>query len=438
MEYKKDTDLEENHLLENGPPQGYVSTEEVYTHSEPVPPAKDAFDGDTLGRIDSIKRCTVRRYKWVEPTFFFFQLAIWSNVPLRNQFVYARLLQKALQDISDVTGVSYDHLTNTIEHGRSFNYTHVVTPGQTNYTNILPYTSQEDFWNHLKSSTSVWIIYLELLTSGIGLVTNLIICAYSDIAGRKVGLALPTISLAAEAVIYIIVSYFHLSISYLAIGHLLEGLCGSHLTLSGTAYAYLADITPEASRTLRFALLNAILLFSCMAGNVIVGILINYYGFTNTYCFIVVLCLLSFLYTMIFLQETVANLDGRFSIREIARTTLSTFKIYSMKRDNVENGRTQLLVLLFLMFLQALLLLGMIDLQTVYLVGPPMKFNSVKLGIFLAVSALANAIGPVLAIGVFRKWVSDNTIALFSSLLTVVGYFMYAFIESPNWLFAGK
>ena len=391
----------------------------------------------TVEDISGTKR--LRKFVLVEPAFCLYLLGLFSIIPLKNQFVYAHLLRDAIDVISASSPIynsTLPNITDRLGHGKPV-YEDNLPPGFLNYTadTHAHGLDHSAFWDRVKQSSSLVVLFLDIVKGVPSIFTNPIICAYTDVVGRRLGLILPCVGLILELTVYLTVLYINAPITYLGLGYLFEGLCGSHPVLFGTAYAYIADVTHQSSRTFRFVTLNALFLLCYTLATLAVGFVIDNVGYAAALWMTVVPILLSLTYSVFFLQETVSNPSATFSVKKIYQSTKAAFNIYAIKRKN--EGQIRLIILLSCMFLQASMLIGMGDLYVIYLVGPPFYFSSVMIGVFLAEYAFANAIGPMLAIGVFRKHVGDIYIAMLGCVLSAIGFIIFAFIPEGNGIFCG-
>ena len=86
----------------------------------------------------------------------------------------------------------------------------------------------------------------------------------------------------------------------------------------------------------------------------------------------------------------------------------------------------------------ALTLMGLINVQTLYLIAPPFYFDSIKLGYFLALGAILNAVGPLLAVLFLQKHVSNITIGIMGSVSGILSFTLRGFAVNDVMIFLGK
>jgi len=136
--------------------------------------------------------------------------------------------------------------------------------------------------NKIQQDSSRLLCYFNLAKNVPALISTLLVCSYTDVVGRKLGLLLPCIGGALKGIIYVVVIYCKAPVSYLYIGAVIEGLGGSHMTMASSAYAYLADILNHDQRSMRFAAVQAVLFLATAVGNVAIGYFISW-GYVHSF-----------------------------------------------------------------------------------------------------------------------------------------------------------
>lgn len=337
---------------------------------------------------NSWKRILDMRPFWVEPAFMLYQLALWSLIPLSNQFIFATVLtERSIANISN-TDVAELHKA--------------------------------------QKEAAQWILILEALRCVAGFFCGIVYLFYSKTTGRKLGLFLPCLGSGIKALTYMAVSATGVSLWYLSIGHLCEGLGGTQLTMGGSAHAYLADRVPQEKRTLRYIGLNISLLLGCTTGNIVVGYIIAYQGFEISFIYTIAAFLVGGFYIVLVLPESLQEeraLEQSFSLMKVSSAKVKALTIFLKKRTLPQHAK--LVLCLIILWFTTMILLGLVNVETLYLLGPPFNFSSISLGYFLAEVAVLNAVGPVLAILLLQRYCSDITVGILASISGIAGYLLF-------------
>lgn len=95
--------------------------------------------------------------------------------------------------------------------------------------------------------------------------------SWSDFAGRRVILIIPSIGMALQAAIYLLVMYLELPVVYFLVGRIVSGLSGDFSVILAGCFSYVSDISDRETRTFRVAILEACLGLAGMLASIIGG-----------------------------------------------------------------------------------------------------------------------------------------------------------------------
>ena len=104
-----------------------------------------------------------------------------------------------------------------------------------------------------------------------GLFVVILLGSWSDRAGRRLVLIIPSLGLAVQASIYLIVMYMKLPVAWFLLGRICSGLSGDFNAILAGCFAYVADTSDRRSRTFRVAILEACLGLAGMFASIIGG-----------------------------------------------------------------------------------------------------------------------------------------------------------------------
>jgi MFS family permease len=206
-----------------------------------------------------------------------------------------------------------------------------------------------------------------------------------------------------------------------------------------SAYAYVADVVPYENLTMRFAILNSIYLLSCTVSGMLSGHLIVGLGYNVTFWMLAVLFAVSSVYVLFAVPESLPDDKRRktLNISAMFWSTVNAFRIYTKSREQ-PRARFQLALLLIISMILSVMLLGMVDLETLYVLGPPYCFTSVQIGYFIALFSLIGVVAPVMAIPLFQLCVTDDIFGIMASLSGLIAFLLQGLATNTTQLFFGK
>ena len=99
----------------------------------------------------------------------------------------------------------------------------------------------------------------------------LLIGASSDRLGRKPALIFATLGLCFQSLAYLLIVNYQLPLQVFLAGDIIAGVSGGIAIILATGAAYVADITPEKSRTVRIIIVEASFFLGSAVGQVSLG-----------------------------------------------------------------------------------------------------------------------------------------------------------------------
>lgn len=116
-----------------------------------------------------------------------------------------------------------------------------------------------------------WTLYVNLAGFGVGMLMVPLLGSWSDFAGRRVILIVPSLGMALQAAVYLLVMYLELPVAYFLLGRILSGFSGDFSVVLAGCFSYMADISDRKTRTFRVAILEACIGVAGMLASVIGG-----------------------------------------------------------------------------------------------------------------------------------------------------------------------
>lgn len=152
-----------------------------------------------------------------------------------------------------------------------------------------------------------WNLYINLAGFFVGLFSVTLFGPWSDNVGRRPILILPTLGMALQAGIYLVVMYLKLPVAYLLLGRILSGLLGDYNLILAGCFAYVADVSSKQERTFRVAVLEACLGLAGMVASIIGGQWLKVQGYIAPFWLVFAVSLCAALYSVFCLQESVVQ-----------------------------------------------------------------------------------------------------------------------------------
>ena len=133
---------------------------------------------------------------------------------------------------------------------------------------------------HVQSLVARFQLYQSLLAGVFSAVVSPYLGALSDRVGRRKVIVFATLGTFCAEVITIIVGTHagEISVYWILIGYLLDGLCGSFTTSMALSFAYAADCTPPERRNVAFGYFHGTLFSGIALGPILAGYLIKVTG----------------------------------------------------------------------------------------------------------------------------------------------------------------
>ncbi|KAI1902871.1 hypothetical protein AGOR_G00020760 [Albula goreensis] len=157
----------------------------------------------------------------------------------------------------------------------------------------------------VETLTAHWSLYISLAGFAVGLLMVTLLGSWSDRGGRRMVLIVPSVGLALQAGVYLVVMYLRLPVGWLLAGRLLSGLSGDFNAILAGCFAHVADTSDPNNRTFRVAVLEACLGVAGMLASVIGGTWRRSQGYINPFWLVLACNLTAALYAFFLVPESV-------------------------------------------------------------------------------------------------------------------------------------
>ncbi|XP_064208925.1 proton-coupled folate transporter isoform X1 [Anguilla rostrata] len=272
----------------------------------------------------------------------------------------------------------------------------------------------------VETLTAHWSLYINLGGFAVGLFVVTLLGPWSDRAGRRALLTVPSLGLALQAGTYLAVMYLRLPVPWLLAGRLLSGLSGDFNAILAGCFAHVGDSSARRHRTFRVAVLEACLGVAGMLASVIGGKWRRAQGYINPFWLALACNLAAALYAWLFVADTVTPDPGaRLFSGAHQRAVL---RLYGRRAGG---GRGPLLWLYALCFLLVVTVhFGSRDLYVLYELSAPLCWGPELVGYgsaALHLAYLSSLLGlRVLQLCLDESWVALLGLASNSAALLVI------------------
>ena len=159
----------------------------------------------------------------------------------------------------------------------------------------------------IQRSTSIYVMYLNLVYSIPSIFVSMICSAWSDRYSHRIPMILANIGCILATLVNIGVSTIRndSSIELLFLSNILISLFGSTSTMFSIVYNYITYITTHENRTLRIGMLEACLLFGSTLGLLSSGFLLELLKFPMIFLLIIGLHLINIVYIVFYVDEVI-------------------------------------------------------------------------------------------------------------------------------------
>ena len=233
-----------------------------------------------------------------------------------------------------------------------------------------------------------------------GLVMTLFLGHYSDYAGRKIVMMPAIASAGIRAFLSILIAYYDANIYYLLIPAFLEAFTGSSVAVVMAVFAYITDISAPERRAFRMLMVEVGLVGGMAIAGTATGAAIKQFGYMTTFLLPTSAHAITTVYVAFYLKETRQIKKGvKFFTLQHLKGSVKLFYPFDGSPMRVKLYLIAVFVMLYVM-----VELGTSDINTFYLLGPPVCFASDSLGTYSTVNTVVRFLGAWAgAVFVLRK-----------------------------------
>ncbi|KAM6945940.1 proton-coupled folate transporter [Aplochiton taeniatus] len=344
----------------------------------------------------------------VEPVLFLSMFALALQMPLTTQYLWDR--------------ISEDLSYNGSKSGGCGNASGTHDPLQ----------------KEVETMTAHWNLYINLGGFLVGLFVVTLLGSWSDLGGRRSVLIVPSLGLALQAALYLVVMYLKLPVAWFLLGRLLSGLSGDFNTVLAGCFAYVADVSDRETRTFRVAVLEACLGLAGMMASLIGGQWRRAQGYINPFWLALAANVAAAVYTYLFVPETVTpDPDSRFLTTRHHRALYRLYATGGDARDSsVPLWRDKLWLYTLCLFLVVTVHFGSRDLYVLFELSSPLCWGSALIGVGSAAMHLAY-LSSLVGLKVMQRCLADSWVALVGLGSNMAGLVVISMASTTELMFTG-
>ncbi|CAL8361406.1 unnamed protein product [Merluccius merluccius] len=307
-------------------------------------------------------------------------------------------------------------------------------------------TSADPLQKEVETLTAHWTLYINLGGFAVGSVVVTLLGSWSDQAGRRPVLIVPSLGLALQAAVYLVVMYQKLPVAYFLVGRLLAGLSGDFNSVLAGCFSHVADTSDRRSRTFRVAVLEACLGLAGMFASVIGGQWRRAQGYINPFWLVLATNLAAALYAYLFVPESVTP-DPSAKLLTTPHHR-AVYRLYSGKGGGGEGGgegmgggggrawRCKLWLYTLCFFLVVTVHFGSRELYVLYELSAPLCWGPALIGYGSAAQHLGY-LSSLLGLRLLQLCLADSWVAIAGLASNMAGLAVIAFADNTALMFTG-
>ncbi|XP_072547758.1 proton-coupled folate transporter [Salminus brasiliensis] len=280
--------------------------------------------------------------------------------------------------------------------------------------------------------TAHWNMYINLGGFLVGLFVVILLGSWSDRAGRRLVLIIPSLGLAVQASIYLIVMYLKLPVAWFLLGRICSGLSGDFNAILAGCFAYVADTSDKSSRTFCVAILEACLGLAGMFASIIGGKWRHAQGYISPFWLVLATNLATALYAYLFIPESVTpDPEAKlFSGRHYRA-------VYDLYTSGGQRGhRVWLWLYTLCFFLVVTVHFGSRELYVLYELSAPLCWDSVLIGYGSAAQHLSY-LSSLLGLKALQHCLEDSWVAIIGLASNMIGSVVFSVANTTALMFTG-
>ncbi|BFZ05847.1 hypothetical protein BsWGS_08886 [Bradybaena similaris] len=285
--------------------------------------------------------------------------------------------------------------------------------------------------NELQATVSTLIMYYSYASSVPGILSGLIIGAYSDALGRRMTLLLPLFGVTVRLIITVFIMKYDLDLRLFYLAYGVDGLSGTGFVVLIAFCAIVADTNEtKVERILWLTIINVLSSISTAASSILSGIAIKELGYFQTSVFLAVLCALCFLIPLVFLRETKPNQEVR--TLNLCKNVRKVFGFFLF--DGTRWHKLTFIICLSMFFFAVINEFGVVAIDTLYQLHRPFCWSSKLIGYYSALKTGGGYFLAMVLMAALKSRVKMEYIGILAAVSQGASFCFQAFVKT-TWQF---
>ncbi|XP_056333273.1 proton-coupled folate transporter [Danio aesculapii] len=304
-------------------------------------------------------------------------------------------------------------------------------------------------YEHVQTTSSYIFLQFNAILSLVSIPPAIMLGSWSDHAGRRSVMALPSVLSLLSGGLLLAVSLLEISVYWILMAAALIGLTGGHVSIFLSCFSYLADLTMGSSstRTLRMAVAESMIFVGGTMGFLLGGFLEQEFGLQAAFGAYIGCHVLVLLYIVLWLRDPSVGKNTRLvpckeemtesgsqedqSRLFIIKYAKMSFKAVFKRRSGQE--RMKLHFLMLCTFINNLVAVGEQSILLLYLMYEPREFTTALFGVFNSARMLLLGFGLLGLFPLLMRCVKEMTLAKLSAVFRIASYVLLA-LSNNTWM----
>ncbi|XP_061198287.1 lysosomal proton-coupled steroid conjugate and bile acid symporter SLC46A3-like [Saccostrea echinata] len=288
---------------------------------------------------------------------------------------------------------------------------------------------------NIQKEAALFGIYTALVSGIPAVISNLLLGTFSDRFGRIFMFLAPTIGQMISKTIILFCVYYQFDINYILIGSAIEGVLGGYLAILMASFSYIADITENnKQRSVAITFLEIAVGVGAVVGRFSTGYFIkatNYVWPIFTSCCIY--ALLIFIIISVLPETRIPETGYRSTQKSCLNYVTTIFSFYISESNKGERWKYNICILIF--FTTGITVVGKSGVDLLYQISQPFCWDSVKVGLYGALSSLFQNVICMGMIKILHLCLSDEGVSILGSLSGIAGFLITALATTDVMLY---
>ena len=297
--------------------------------------------------------------------------------------------------------------------------------------------SSDDYrmYVRVQQESAHWIMYYNIAQRVTAFISNLIWPTYTDSYGRKFLFLMTTAFLTIRTGLLSFIMYTNTSFMYIIVWFGLEGCFGTSFALINVSFLFVADEFKEkGARVLAVVAVEANILMTNMVSGLISGLFVDNLGFLIPTLVCLGMASASLVVTIVFLPETLKP-ESKRKPPDVCSVMRRPLEFYTSSA--FAGRRTEYCLLILAFAFASLGTQNRTTIETIFLLGMPFCWTPTLIGYFELARHFGQAVFGLGTVKFCQKFISNEWIAINSTLFCIVSYVVTGFATSQIMIYSG-